>query len=150
MADAVPGFRAVLNGTPFGQVSRAVISTVTGARLSGDAPIADLLADQFTAPVRFLDAVSAAESEGGIFVEAGMGNMLSGLMKDSVARPVLHTAAASASLKPLLHSLAALFVCGRAARLATLLQDRFTRPFSLDRRPRFFCEPLRIGLERPA
>src|SRR5438045_1677525 len=88
--------------------------------------------------------MTCAAARADVFIECGLGEMLSGLVRAFNGRPALPTAAGGSSLKPLLHALAAAFACGRAPQLGAVLHDRFSRPFALDWQPRFFANPCEL------
>jgi enediyne polyketide synthase len=124
----------------FGPPARAVISTVTGARLARDTDLAALLQQQIVAPVRFADALTAAVDVD-LFVEVGPGTVLSRLAADVIEVPVLPLDTDSRSLAPLLHVVAAAFVAGAPVRFERLAAGRPERPAVLEIEPRFFASP---------
>ncbi len=73
--------------SPSKRPSRSMVSTVTGARLTPDVDIPRLLLRQVTSPVRFLEAMSEAAKDIDLWIEAGPGRVLTGLVGglDSVA-----------------------------------------------------------------
>jgi [acyl-carrier-protein] S-malonyltransferase len=83
MQPAEDGLRAALESVRFGDPAFPVIANATAeaVRTAGDAR--RLLARQLTAPVRWVDGMQAAVqvAPGALFVEAGPGTVLSGLLK---------------------------------------------------------------------
>jgi enediyne polyketide synthase len=141
MAAAAPAFQESLARVSYQALSRPAVSTVTGGLLEANAVLPELLARQFTTPVRFTEAIQRAAALADVFIEAGAGEVLTGLAAASACRPVFPTLASGPSLRPFLDALGVAFACGRAPQLGSLLQDRFARPFSLDGKPRFFVNP---------
>lgn len=80
-----------------------------------------------------------------LFIEVGPGQVLSGLARDSVEVPVVALDAGGPSLKGLLEALGAAYVLGAPVRHAALFADRFTRPFDLDWKPKFFVNPCELA-----
>jgi enediyne polyketide synthase len=60
--------------------------------------------------------------------------------------PVISLDGCGPSIKGLLRAAGMAFTAGVPIRHQWLFENRFSRPFSLDWRPRFFCQSLR---ERP-
>jgi [acyl-carrier-protein] S-malonyltransferase len=83
MAPAVDGLREALAQTTFRDLRFPVIANASGepVRTGGDAK--RLLADQLTAPVRWVACMQTAARlcPDATFVEIGPGNVLSGLLK---------------------------------------------------------------------
>lgn len=138
MAGAAEAFRSELNRQTFLPPTRAVASTITGTLLNGD-NLRELLARQIVAPVRFMDAVAAAGPVD-LWIECGPGMVLSRLVRETGA-VAFATDACGASLRGLLEAVGAAFARGALAPPAALFEDRFTRPFRLDWRPRFLASP---------
>lgn len=122
-----------------------IVSTVTGRRLESDANLRDLLCKQVTSPVLFIDAVSEAAKDADLFIEVGSGGVLAGLVSEIVDKPVVSLDAGGPSLKGFLQAVAAAYVLGAPVRLSALFEDRFTRPFNLDWRPKFFVSPCELA-----
>jgi [acyl-carrier-protein] S-malonyltransferase len=83
MAPAVDGLLEILAATPFTDPRFPVIANASGHPVSLAVNAKRLLADQLTAPVRWVGCVqTAAElAPGATFVEVGPGNVLSGLIR---------------------------------------------------------------------
>ncbi len=83
MAPAVDGLRAALAQTTFTEAAFPVIANASAEPVRTGADAKRLLADQLTAPVRWVECMRAAAdlAPGATFVEAGPGNVLSGLLK---------------------------------------------------------------------
>jgi enediyne polyketide synthase len=122
-----------------------IFSTVTGAALDAGHDLRDLLCTQVTLPVRFDQALAAAADAVDLFVEVGPGRVLSGLARESVPVPALSLDAGGTSLRGLLTAVGAAFAFGAPLQLAPLFRNRFTRPFQLDWRPKFFVNPCELA-----
>lgn len=83
MAPAVPGLREALASAKFGDPTVPVIANATASPATTAATALQLLADQLTAPVRWVDSMKTAAgiAPDARFVEIGPGNVLSGLIK---------------------------------------------------------------------
>ena len=83
MAAAVDGLREALAATEFADPSFPVIANASGRPVTTGTDAKRLLADQLTAPVRWVACMqrAAALAPGAAFVEVGPGNVLSGLLK---------------------------------------------------------------------
>lgn len=83
MEPAVPGLSTALAGAAFRDPAVPVIANATAEPVRDAATARRLLADQLTAPVRWVACMQrAAElAPGAVFVEVGPGNVLSGLLK---------------------------------------------------------------------
>lgn len=126
----------------FGKPSIPVASTVTG-RLLLDEPLSTVLLNQFTAPVRFDEALRALGTVD-LLVELGGGAGLSGLVSHlsgpmCAAAPVLF-----GSLEPLLHAAGTWWVMGGAINAEALYHQRHFRPFNLESSPSFFASPCAV------
>ena len=100
MQSAVEGLRAALDDVPFADPRFPVIANASAAPVRTAADGRRLLADQLTAPVRWVDCMrrAAADSSGTTFLEVGPGTVLAGLVKRIVpeARAVSIGSAAAA------------------------------------------------------
>ncbi|MGZ8189719.1 MAG: SDR family NAD(P)-dependent oxidoreductase [Methylococcaceae bacterium] len=130
-----------LSKEQFQPVNRAFFSTVTGARLQEDINIVDLLTQQLTTPVRFLDAASSLLPVTDLAIEVGPGTILSGLLSDQKEVPVISLDVSGSSLVGLLQALGAIYALGGPVNRNTLFDDRFYRPFDLNWKPVFFANP---------
>ncbi len=83
MQPAVAGLTQALNAVAFGDPAVPVVANATGAPVDRAADARRLLADQLTAPVRWVACMqqAAALAPGATFLEIGPGNVLSGLLK---------------------------------------------------------------------
>ncbi|HXE57422.1 MAG TPA: ACP S-malonyltransferase, partial [Gemmatimonadales bacterium] len=83
MAPAVDGLREALAGAAFADPRFPVVANASGEAVTTAADARRLLADQLTAPVRWVACVRALAvlAPGAPFVEIGPGNVLSGLVK---------------------------------------------------------------------
>jgi len=145
VAAAVPAFAEALSRERFGPLQRTVASTVTGALLGSAEDLPALLCRQVTAPVRFLDAASAAIEGADLLVEVGPGRVLAGLASELTQIPTLALDSGGPSLRGLLETAGAAFALGAPVNHAALFAGRFTRPFNLDWQPRFFVNPCELA-----
>jgi enediyne polyketide synthase len=162
VAAAVPVLSEELAAIAFHATTRRVVSTVTGGALGAGEDLRHLLGRQVTSPVRFgaalaelLDARAAGESPEqpllagaaapDLLLEVGPGQVLTGLVHDAASVPVIALDAGGASLKGLLHALGAAYALGSPLKHGALFHDRFTRPFQLDWKPRFFISPCELA-----
>lgn len=154
VAAAVPMLAEQLARENFSTPKRAVFSTVTGARLDDDKDLRDLLCRQVTSPVRFESALAALlgarrkarrAHEMDLLIEVGPGAVLSSLVRESADIPVVALDAGGNSLHGLLQALGAAFALGAPVEHPALFSDRFSRPFNLDWKPKFFTNPCEIA-----
>ena len=160
VAAAVPVLAGQLANEDFSTLQRPVISTVTGARLHAQEDLRALLTRQVTSPVQFIGALESLLEKGGVdlLIEVGPGAIVSGLARDTTDVPVVAVDAGGSSLQGLLQTLGAAFTLGAPVRTAALFADRFSRPFNVERVPKFFANPCELapiseeapGAERPA
>jgi enediyne polyketide synthase len=143
-----------LSTEEFKPLQRPIVSTVTGKYLPPEENVRDLLSCHITSPVRFLEAVTRANTEAvDLWLEVGPGQVLRGIMGEITTTPVVSLDAGGESLKGLLCGFAAAFVLGQQLNHRALFEGRFSRPFDLNWRPKFFgnpCElaPVPAGLAR--
>lgn len=83
MQPAVPGLTAALGETAWNEPAVPVIANATATAVGTSAEARRLLAEQLTAPVRWVGCMQRAAElvPGATFVEIGPGNVLSGLLK---------------------------------------------------------------------
>src|SRR5918999_741063 len=83
MAPAVDGLRDALSEATFTDPSFPVIANASGEAVRTGVDAKRLLADQLTAPVRWVSCMQTAAElvPGATFIEVGPGNVLSGLLK---------------------------------------------------------------------
>jgi enediyne polyketide synthase len=127
----------------FRPLSRRVASTVTGSLLAPDEDLRDLLRRQVTSPVRFREALAAASGGIDLWIEAGPGAVLAGLVAGSTSpqAPVVTMDTGNRSLSGPLSVVGAAYALGAPVAHNALFAGRFTRAFDLDWRPRFFASP---------
>ncbi len=149
--DTLSGYLANVNCKP---LQRVVISTITGETLASSENLPELLCQQITSPVLFMKAALAAEAQKlDLWLEIGPGQILGGLISELTETPVISLDAGGSSLRGLLNAAGAVFVLDQSMNHEALFQGRFTRPFDLDWRPRFFgnpCELAPVGEVRQA
>jgi enediyne polyketide synthase len=124
-----------------GALKRKVASTITGAELPADVNVSDLLIAQLTTAVQFTQAVRLAAQDADLLIEVGPGRVLGGLVEQFIDKPVVSTDACSDSFAGLLRAAGAAFALGANVKIETLFDNRFTRPFNLDWRPKFITNP---------
>lgn len=125
---------------------RAVISTITGDRLSPGTDVRELLIRQITSPVLYMAAANKAISEGvDLWLEVGPGDVLRGLMAQLTTVPVVSVDAGGSSFKGLMFACGAAFVLGQPVHHGELFAGRFTRPFNLNWQPRFFANACEMA-----
>jgi enediyne polyketide synthase len=146
----------------FARLERSVISTITGATLCDQEDLRALLCRQMTSPVQFAKALAAllggapstrdtvgqmghVAGEIDLLIEVGPGKVLSGLVKDTTEVPVVALDAGGTSLRGLLQAAGAAFALGATVRTEVLFADRFSRPFSLASKPKFFGNPCELA-----
>jgi enediyne polyketide synthase len=148
VAPAASAFREYLDGQRFTPLERTMVSTVTGAQLPPDTEVPELLARQVLDPVRFSDAVKVMAAEADLFIEVGPGRILRGLAAETApAVPAISIEADSDSLAGLFNAVGAAFTLGAPVRHEVLFQDRYTRPFPLDKEFRFLASPCESAPE---
>ncbi len=144
-APAAACVEALAAQEPIGAVGQPVFSTVTGRRLGPQDDVRALLGRQVAAPVRFAQAWAAAAPAADLAIEVGPGHGLTRLAGGLAAAiggpPAIALDAGGASLAGLLTAAGAAFVLGAPVALEKLFDDRFTRPFDLDRPRRFLANP---------
>ncbi len=145
VAAAAPALAEHLSREELRPLRRPVVSTVTGAPLAADEDLRALLVRQVTSPVRFSQALAVAAKGVDLFIEVGPGGALRRLVAECVGTPAVALDAGGPSLRGLLQAVGAAFVLGAPISHAALFAGRFTRPFDLEWRPRFFCNPCELA-----
>jgi enediyne polyketide synthase len=141
MAPAEAALAALLARERFAAPQRRIVSTVTGAELTAADDLRALLCRQLTAPVRFLEAVTAAAGGLDLLIEAGPGRVLTGLAESFLPIPAIAVDAGGPSLAGLLAAAGSAWALGAPLHLDALFGDRFTRPIDLDSPPQLFTNP---------
>ena len=134
-----------LESIPPAQLRGAVVSTVTGRRIRQDEDWRRLLVRQVTSQVRFVEAAGRAAADLDLFIEAGPGRVLGGLVNNFLDTPVISLDACGPSLSGLLQAAGAAFALGGHVNHLALFEKRFTRPFNLNWQPRFFRNPCELA-----
>jgi enediyne polyketide synthase len=146
VAPAGPVLTSHLSNEHFKPLRRPIVSTVTGEYLRPETNLAHLLSRQITSPVRFMEAVTEANNEAvDLWLEVGPGHVLRGIMSEITETPVISLDAGGDSLRGLLCATGAAFVLGHPVNHRALFAGRFTRPFDLDWRPKFFVNPCELA-----
>jgi enediyne polyketide synthase len=115
-------FAAYLRLRRFGSPHGRVISTVTARAIEPDTDPRALLTEQLTAPVRFAEALSAADVD--LWIEVGPGRVLTGLVTRGASRAVALDAGAN-TRRGLLGTLAAAFCAGVDWKMPSTLTGPF-------------------------
>jgi len=144
VASAGTHLYAHLESEKFGPLQRRVCSTITGLHLGPDDDLRSLLREQVTSPVRFMEAVNAAQGID-LWLEVGPGQTLSGLIGQFRKEPAVALDAGGTSIRGLLNAVGACFCLGARVAHDELFADRFARPFDLDWKPRFFVNPCELA-----
>jgi enediyne polyketide synthase len=145
VAAAVPALAEHLARQLFQPLQRTVVSTVTGGALGAGEDLRALLSRQVTSPVRFAEAAAAVLGAADLLIEVGPGRVLTGLISEMADTPVVAVDAGGPSLRGLLQAIGASFALGAPVDHGALFTGRFTRPFELDWRPRFFQNPCELA-----
>ncbi len=145
VAGATPLLAKCLSCEQLATPKRRVISTVLGGPLDETENLCALLCKQVTAPVKFIDALKVASGEVDLWIEVGPGEVLTGLTRDTLATPVISIDAGGESLRGLWCAIGATFAMGAPVDAAALFHKRFTRPFNLDWKPKFFANPCELA-----
>ncbi len=152
VASAVPTLSMHLDRENFSAPRRPLLSTVTGNFVTEGDDVKDLLCQQVTSPVRFLEAVEHINEDIDLFIEVGPGHTLQRLVQDITGKPAIATDAASPSMRGILAALAATFVLGANPDTSAIFAHRFTRPIDLAWNPSFLANPCEqaplMGVER--
>jgi enediyne polyketide synthase len=141
MADGATEFKPFLQSVDFRAPAARLVSTVLGRTLSAQDDIGELLGQQFTAPVRFWQAMDEVLPDTDLFCEAGPGRTLSALVAAGCTAPVVGVDAGSPDDRPLAETVAALFAAGALHDLSPVFADRPARPIDIRRDRRFLANP---------
>ena len=144
----------------FGAGTRGFFHRHRRACWTADEDLRELLCRQVTSPVRFESALAALLGDGpdtkpaddgsavggmDLLIEVGPGAVLSNLARETADIPVVALDAGGNSLDGLLQAVGAAFALGAPVKHAALFADRFTRPFALDWKPKFFANPCELA-----
>lgn len=132
MAPAAERLAAALAAVALPPCERSYVSTVRGRRCPAGTDAAPLLVEQLTTPVRWQAALAEALAGIDLVIEAGPGELLTGLVRAQSGVPVLSVDAAGPRLAPLLAALGAAWAAGCRLDARALDADRAARPFALD------------------
>ncbi|MGE5893380.1 MAG: acyltransferase domain-containing protein, partial [bacterium] len=151
VAPAAKALRTFLEGLEFRNPSSAMISTISAQQVKKGSEVPELLIEQISKPVRFVDAVErAAERKPDLWVEIGPGGVLTALVRSILGNGkalCFPTNVNDEDSSLLLNNvLAKAFVLGFPVARERLFAHRYHRPFSLDSyHPQFIVNPC----ERP-
>lgn len=135
-----------LQNENFQPLQNLVISTVTGEKLARGENLRDLLCKQITSPVLFTEAIEKAEKSGiDLWIEVGTGKILCGLVEQISGKPAIAVESASQSLRGLLQTVGAAYALGQEINQEAIFAERFTKPFNLDWKPKFFGNPCELA-----
>ena len=140
MEEAVSPFQAFVKTLSIASPRQSILSPTINGIPEKSAEVQQLLVDQFSKPVKFVDAFKKADQEVDIWIEAGSGNTLSRLAANLSDKPILNTNI-SESFQPLLESVGYLFVNGYPVDLEKLYGGRFYRAFNMPWETTFFINP---------
>ncbi|MEO6193211.1 MAG: SDR family NAD(P)-dependent oxidoreductase, partial [Thermoanaerobaculia bacterium] len=135
---------AELAAIPFRPLSRPVASTVLGSLLTAATDLPALLCGQLTAPVRFTEALAAADRVD-LWIEVGPGRALSELVGEVLNAPAVPLDVGGPSIAGVLAAAGAAFALGVPVATAVLFEGRFTRPFDRDRPLKFLANPCEMA-----
>ncbi|WP_188195057.1 type I polyketide synthase [Nonomuraea sp. SYSU D8015] len=136
---AAAEFARHLDKVGFARPAGLVLSTVTGGPVDPATDLRAHLTRQITAPVRFTDAIGAADGIA-CWVEAGPDSVLTGLAA-AMGRTSFAVGAAGRTLAGLLQAAAAAWVLGQDLKLQALFAGRLIRPIDLSYAPSFLANP---------
>lgn len=112
MRPAAAAFERCLAGERLAPPGRAVISSVSGQALPRDADLRALLGEQILKPVRFAEAAQSAAGEVDLWIEAGPGKTLTGLIAETTGVPAVPLRVGQRSSAGLAAVAAAAFAAG--------------------------------------
>ena len=133
---------AAVSTLSFGKPKLRVVSTITGGVLD-DEPVPELLAEQFTSPVRFVQALGTLDQIGPVdlLIEVGASSGLGSLVAAMHGPHCMPVSMFGGSVEPLLAAIGATWVCGGNVDVGVLNQGRLIRPYRLDETPHFLVSP---------
>ncbi|MEU7489589.1 SDR family NAD(P)-dependent oxidoreductase [Streptomyces sp. NPDC042319] len=147
MRPAIEPWHALLREQRFGSVCTPVFSTVTGKVLEPSTDVADLLVRQLTAPVRFIEALTALAGHCDLLIETGPGRILADLAEACA----LNVPAISMDGEPDSHALAtAALATVQAGALKPWFGDRAHRTFHVETPITVLANPCETSLSTPA
>ena len=147
--------RKKLDKFSFKKISKKIISTSTATHLSGNENLKDLLAEQITAPVKFISSIELAAKENpDFYVEVGPGGVLSGLTRATLGFDNAECFPADLkdenSLTLLDKILARAFSVGLPVATDKIFADRFSKPIDIENyNPVFIVNPCERPVEIP-
>lgn len=153
---------SVLAEAQFERLRGCVISSVHGGFVEPESALRDLLSEQITGPVRYVEAVHTAIAEGvDVFIEVGPGTVLSGLTRrilgDTPSAVFATDGGPQDDAGHWNRLVAYLYACGLPLVASRLYENRFFRAFRWPYAPKFIaspCEqavsPLRLELDMSA
>ena len=150
---AAEELRKKLEKFEFNKLSGNIISTSLGEKPNSKTNLKDLLANQITAPVKFISAIEKANNEKPDFwVEVGPGSVLTGLTRSILGRDNVECMATDSkgddSLTLLNRILARAFCIGLPVATEKLFEFRFSRPISIENyNPVFIVNPCERPIE---
>jgi enediyne polyketide synthase len=150
MSGAAQALARALVRESFRPLRRPVSSTVDGVILPAGGDFRALLRRQLTAPIRFVEALTAAGPVD-LWIEVGPGHMVGRLVSEmEPATPLASIDAGGPSWVGMLHAAGAAFALGAVAKPDALCDGRLVRPIDLDWQPRFFVNPCELAPEPEA
>lgn len=156
MEEAQQEMADVLKGTHFSARRLPLASTVTGGLITDLTSCADLLTSQIVGPVRFVEAMSAAQREGiDAFIEVGPGSVLSGLARRLRSAGILRAGTqvfatdggSELEWEPWCRLLAYLFANGVPVDPQKVFEGRVYRAFKYPYEPRFIGSPCETPIQ---
>lgn len=137
-----------------GELKRLFVSTTTGNFIPAGTKLDDVLSDQMTSPVRFVEAVEAVLAEDcRLLVEVGPGGVLGKLARKIIGDRqawVFSTDSSNAETmtQELNNLLAFAFASGLPVRTHRVFENRFTRSIQLPYTPKFIESPCEKPVSR--
>ncbi len=146
MQPAVNTLEKSLKDFSFSEINKPMVSSVSGSVISSNEKIIPYFSDQLIQPVKFTDAVLAAQKQTPeLWIEIGPGNVLSELVKNICGNDVVccSTMEKDKDSLTLIHKVVAqAFVKGFPVKTKKLFEHRYFKPFSIDDyNPQFITNP---------